>query len=196
MSRKTSTRPDASATLPRRLVNWLSLGLALLCAGFVVLGATGRVTVAAVRSSGMAPTIENGDRLLVTRLLPLRPEVGDMVVFNTRGIGDLGDGLLALRVAGRPGDKIELRDEKLFVNGLAAPMENRAGPIRYRSFATASYLNAFRRLVTVPEGRYFLLGDNTMASNDSRFWGFVPAENLRGNVFLRLGPASRVGRVR
>lgn len=177
---------------------WRSLSLLLASAllAFVALALTGRLAITAVRSAAMSPTIEKGDRLLAARLAAVRPAVGEIVVFQTRGIGDLGAGLLALRVAGRPGDKLELRDGILFVNDIPAPMENASGRIRYRTFATAGYLNAFRRIVTVPQGQYFLLGDNTANSNDSRFWGFVPAENLTGRVRLRVGPMAKFGKVR
>lgn len=193
--RRSQPAPTDSST-----VAWiwrgLSLVLALVLLVFVTLGLTGRLAITAVRSAAMSPTIEKGDRLLAARLTAVRPALGEIVVFQTRGIGDLGAGLLALRVAGRPGDKLELRDGILFVNDVPAPMENTSGRIRYRSFATASYLNAFRRIVTVPQGQYFLLGDNTANSNDSRFWGFVPAENLTGRVRLRVGPMAKFGKVR
>ncbi|MBS0658622.1 MAG: signal peptidase I [Verrucomicrobia bacterium] len=187
-----SSRAASPAESPLRVAGrWISLVLALLLVAFIGLSITGRLTIAAVRSEAMVPTLEKGDRLLSLR--GGRPEIGDIVVFRTRGVGNLGDGLLALRVAGRPGDRLELRDGILFVNDAPAPLQNAAGRLKYRSFATASYLNAFRRIVTVPSEHYFFLSDHPTSNNDSRFWGFVPAENLRGRVRWRLWPLARWG---
>lgn len=174
----------------------LSLVAAILLLLFVVFALTGMVNITSVRSGAMSPTIEKGDRLLVLRFGRPRPALGDIVVFQTKGVADLGGGLLALRVAGRPGDELELRDGVLYVNGTPAGLANAEGALKYRSFPTANYLNAFRRVVTVPQDRYFLLGDQTANNNDSRFWGFVPATNVVGKVTLRVGPMKRVGKVR
>lgn len=193
MSRRRAPAPAAeSESRLSSLARWLSAALAALIVVFIGLSLSGQLTITAVRSEAMAPTIAKGERLLALRGFKA-PELGDIVIFRTRGVGDLGDGLLALRVAGRPGDQLELREGVLYVNGTPAPLENVEGKLRYRSFATAGYLNAFRRVVTVPQDRYFFLSDNPASNNDSRFWGFVPAENLRGRVRLRLWPMHRWG---
>ncbi|MDP1854133.1 MAG: signal peptidase I [Candidatus Omnitrophota bacterium] len=49
--------------------------------------------------------------------------------------------------------------------------------------------------VTVPEGQYYVLGDNSASSNDSRYWGFVPKENLIGKIYKIYWPLNRSGAV-
>ena len=147
-----------------------------------------------------------GVRLPVTNRKVLEvgePERGDVVVFRYPADGET---IFIKRIAGLPGDRIRYdRDRKLYVNGVEA---RRGVPEVYEGSGSGSHMTgASRRLEAlgehphailyqpglptvegewvVPEGRYFVLGDNRDKSHDSRFWGFVPEENL-------IGPASIV----
>ena len=60
----------------------------------------------------------------------------------------------------------------------------------------SAYLATSSDAVTVPEGRYLVLGDNSSNSADSRIWGFVPAENVIGRVWLCYWPMARLGSVK
>ncbi len=140
--------------------------------------------------------------VLNTKIVDIgEPQRGDIAVF--RYPEDPGIDYIK-RVIGVPGDHIRYVDKKLYVNGELIPREpvgkyvaggasaSMSGAMRYRETiggVTHDILlreNGFRRdfEYTVPEGGYFVLGDNRDNSRDSRFWGAVPEENLVGKAFF------------
>jgi len=178
-------------------------------AAFLVLMAIFRSALAdwnVVPTGSMKPTIVEGDRILVNKLaydlkLPLThislhrfgdPMRGDIVVFDSRA----ADTRLVKRVIGLPGDTVQMRDNRLTINGIAA----RYSGIEYEpdaTFATESYLNMSHRIelaragasrfstfgpVTVPPDHYLVLGDNRDNSADSRYYGFIPRDEIVGNA--------------
>ena len=129
------------------------------------------------------------------------PKRGDIVVF--RYPVDPSTPFIK-RIIGIPGDKVEYRNHELFLNDAPVPTEDGGTFIGVKS---ATQHTGFSRLVeqlpghphdiiiapntegynwsgTVPEGSYFVMGDNRDNSRDSRFWGFVPDENLVGKAFM------------
>jgi len=127
------------------------------------------------------------------------PERGDVVVFRYPRDPSVD---YIKRVVGLPGDQIAYYNRRLFVNGEPVPME-RLGPYRpEEAAASAEPLIEFRERLdgfahsllldpngqsaegefVVPEGRYFVLGDNRDHSNDSRRWGYVPTSHLVGRA--------------
>uniref|UniRef100_UPI0035A22E94 signal peptidase I n=1 Tax=Microseira wollei TaxID=467598 RepID=UPI0035A22E94 len=88
------------------------------------------------------------------------------------------------RVIGLPGDFVEVKDGKVFVNGKVLP-EN------YTKEAAKYELN----FVKVPQDRYLVLGDNRNNSSDSHVWGFVPREKIIGRAVVRYWPPNRAGRI-
>ena len=132
-----------------------------------------------------------------------QPERGDVVVFRYPVDGET---IFIKRIVGLPGDRIRYdRDKKLHINGVETA---RSAPEVYEGTGSGSHMTgASVRLEAlgehthpilyrpgqptvegewrVPDGQYFVLGDNRDKSHDSRFWGFVPEENL-------VGPASIV----
>jgi len=131
------------------------------------------------------------------------PERGDVVVFRYPEDPSIP---YIKRIVGLPGDEIRYLDKQLLVNGQAVPREQLGvfQGVGYgtRSTGSTEYLEnllgvehhilidpnrpgALRRTEwTVPEGHFFVLGDNRDDSRDSRFWGFVPEENLVGQAFV------------
>ena len=137
-----------------------------------------------VRGSSMAPGIQDGDRILVEpwSYMLASARRGDVVVLRYP-LDPAVDYIK--RVIGLPGDRVTLAGGHVWVNGelLAEPYVT--------SVDQSSYLS-----VIVQPGHYFVLGDNRPRSSDSREFGQVSAEHVRGRVDVRLWPPSRAGWVR
>ena len=127
----------------------------------------------------MAPTLFAGERILVDKLWcsPYRLRRNDVVVFESKGPGSA---LFAMRLVGLPGDKIEIVNEKVFLNGQAW-----ADPHAFfeREVTVDPALANFG-LVEVPEDSFFVLGDNRRRANDSRFIGAIPFAGFYGKAIM------------
>jgi signal peptidase I len=170
-----------------------------------------------IPSGSMIPTLEIGDFILVnkfayglrlpvagTKILPLgEPERGDVMVF--RPPNDKRH--FIKRVIGLPGDRIEINDKVLTINGEVADQtlldtlperrpyyqlwqENLIGvehSMRTEIYSgdrtTGGGMDPSNMAVTVKEGHYFMMGDNRDNSSDSRYWGQVPEANIVGKAF-------------
>lgn len=137
-----------------------------------------------IPSGSMIPTLLEGDRVLVCKFeyLLRSPKRGDVFVFKypENAKVDYVKRLIAL-----PGDKFEIRSGIVWING-----EKVDEPyVRFHDTYSVSP-------VIVPEKSYVALGDNRPNSADSRYWGYVPEENIRGPVHIRYWPLSRIGLVR
>lgn len=161
---------------------------ALLVRGFVI-------SPYRVPTSSMAPALLPGDFVLASRLaygieIPFSggvrmgarpPSRGDVVVLrDPRKETSGGTGAsFAKRVVGLPGDRVELRQHRLFLNDLEVQPEASASGDTAES-ATSS--TASFGPVVVPPGTVFVLGDNRGVLDDSRVWGPVPERDLQGRV--------------
>jgi signal peptidase I len=196
-----------------------------------------------IPSGSMKPTLLIGDLILVNKYhygirLPVLnkkiianhdPEVGDVMVF--RYPKDPSTDYIK-RVVGVPGDEIEFRNQRLYVNGKEAPLAQLPAPgfydedeQRYLPEAVEKLGNVEHHILVtptaqpnygndpfpfrencrysaegvackVPAGHYFMMGDNRDNSTDSRWWGFVPDENIVGKAFfvwMNFGNLKRIG---
>ena len=198
--------------LPRRpleaLREWTIIIAAALVVSFSVKHSVVEPYVVPTRS--MDPTLRVGDRIVVSkcaydvwlpftavRLVRVRdPARWDVIVFTTRGINGTGElpRHFVKRVVGLPGETLEIRDGEIVVDGEVVPKPAAIAGTCYYENAVPDGDGKPRygrpgQTFTVPEGHYFVLGDNSADSLDGRVWGFVPRENVRGRALVRYTPA-------
>jgi signal peptidase I len=191
LAKKNSKRPEVESAAA--VVTWraqlleygkaiaLAVVLALLIRSFIV-------QAFHIPSSSMVPTFLEGDRVLVSKFaFGLRNPFTNKVIIET-GSPSRGDVVIfkypedpstdfVKRVMGLPGETVEIIDGRVRIDGQF--IEDRHG----------HYDNPFRISTRdygpekVPEGQYFMMGDNRDYSNDSRVWGFVDASLLRGKAW-------------
>lgn len=142
---------------------------------------------ATIPSSSMENTISPGDRICGSRLSYVFSDInrGDIVIFNFEEEGKY----LVKRVIGLPGDNISITDGKIFVNGDMLEETYTKG--------TTLKGNLEDKTMVVPEGKYFLLGDNRENSRDSRYWAnpFIDREDIIAKVFFRYFPFNNMGTI-
>jgi len=131
------------------------------------------VHIYSIPSRSMAPTLEVGDQIVVTRYLDAQPDRGDVIVF--RSVRN-DDELMVKRVIALPGDLIDSRLGQVRIGGHTLPE-----PYVMRAAATGAIESQI-----VPADSYFVLGDNRDDSLDSRSWGFVPRSRVVGRARMIL----------
>lgn len=165
-----------------------------------------------IPSGSLEPTLQVGDFVAVNKfayglrlpvierkVIPIHnPKTGEIVVFRWPPNPQYD---YIKRVIGVPGDKIEYRNKVLYINGKEAKQtfasytrdESSGQAVKkyqedlngvVHSIYVRPNVPAYDFTVEVPEGQYFVMGDNRDDSADSRFWGFVADEYLRGKAFL------------
>jgi signal peptidase I len=147
-----------------------------------------------IPSGSMLETLQIGDHLLVSKfiygikmpftgkvLIPIKePKSGDIVVFQYPQDPSLD---YIKRVVAVGGETVEIKDKKVFING--KPLADDHGQIKDERVISASESPRDNfGPVTVPEGKLFVMGDNRDNSYDSRFWGFVDLNAVRGKAFI------------
>jgi len=142
----------------------------------------------------MVPTLTIGDHILVTKFLydfklPYwdtilvrfsEPQRGDIIVFKFPE--DESKDFIK-RVIGLAGDTVEVRNKRVWINGalLVEPYVQHVDPnVLPHQFQPRDNLGPLK----VPPDSYFVMGDNRDQSLDSRFWGFVKLEKIKGKAFL------------
>lgn len=167
-----------------------------------------------IPSASMRPTLAEGDRIVVERVTHFykKPQRGDILVFyppfvniNRSPLGILArrtgilcnDVAFIKRVVGLPGDKIEI---KYNPNGRNVVLVNDK-PLRedyimseFESIPCSETM--YCGPMVVPEGKYFMMGDNRGNSEDSRFWGFLPEYRIVGRAIFVFWPPKRIRTVK
>lgn len=206
-SPKSSLESDATQDVPQRgiVAEWTVTIILLL------FGTTTLVQAFVIPTGSMENSLLIGDHLLVDKLAYAPTDIiskyllpyqevrrEDIIVF--RYPVDLAQTFVK-RVVGTPGDRIRIVNKNLFLNGEMVDepfVEHKTSHIdSYRDNFPSNpniqvYDQAFEMLgehvengeVVVPEGHYFVLGDNRDLSLDSRYWGFVPRENIIGKPLI------------
>jgi signal peptidase I len=155
-------------------------------------------------TGSMRPTLQGasgqGDHILVDRLTYRlsSPRRGDLLAFLTEGIPSLPqDQVYVKRIVGMPGERIEIRDGSVFANGARLTERDGIPPIRFVTRAAVEQSDgASTASYEVDKEGYFVVGDNSSNSLDSRFFGCVPRQNVYGKVTAIYYPFSRAGRPR
>lgn len=138
-----------------------------------------------VPTGSMLPTIQLQDRVIFDKMFFRfdRFERGDIVMFKAPPAAEESDDLVK-RIIGLPGETLEVRDGKVWIDGVALE---------------ESYLNEVPAYtygpVDIPQDSYFMMGDNRNNSKDSHVWGFLPKENIKGRVLVRYWPLERLGTI-
>ena len=155
------------------LVSWiktivLAVAIALFINFVIIVNAT-------VPTGSMENTIMAGDRVIASRLSYTfsDPERGDVVIFK---YPDDEDVLYVKRIIGLPGDVVEVKNGEVYVNGETLEED-------YIKEITEGFYGPYE----VPDGCYFMMGDNRNNSLDSRFWDnkFVEEATILGKVLLK-----------
>lgn len=143
-----------------------------------------------VRGQSMEPNFQNGDYLIVDEISYRlkNPQRGEVIVFK---YPNNPSQRYIKRIIGLPGETVEVRDSKINVyneNGIPQILEE----FNYLPKSIATFGNTELQL---SDSEYFVLGDNRIASSDSRSWGALPEENIIGKVFLRVWPFAALAMV-
>ncbi|HLO87686.1 MAG TPA: signal peptidase I [Nostocaceae cyanobacterium] len=198
---KSSQQPDNS---------WiLEIGKTIALSVFLALGI--RTFVAEARwipSGSMEPTLHGtqnqweADKIIVDKLKYkfANPERGDIVVFSPTAElqKEQYQDAFIKRVIGLPGETVELRDGRVYINNKPLP-ENQylaANQVTVIDVCASGQQPPFlSKPETIPPDSYLVLGDNRGSSYDSRCWGVVPRQNIIGRAVVRFWPLNHVGTI-
>ena len=148
----------------------LAIILAVVLNMFIVVNAV-------IPSASMETTIMTGDRIFGNRLAYINsePQRGDIIIFK---FPDDEKQLFIKRVIGLPGETLMVRDGLVYINGSDTPLDE--------PYVNGEPFGDYGP-VTIPEGGYFMMGDNRNNSADSRFWNnpFVYSDKILGKAFFR-----------
>jgi signal peptidase I len=190
-------KPDTSRRKTRRtIIEWaILIGSALVIA---LLIKTFLFQAFYIPSESMRPTLNVGDRVLVNKMSYRVHDVnrGDIVVFETPPNAKDANGKikdLVKRVVALPGETLETRDGVVFINGRQLEEPYLRNGVKTcapnPNPGTCANLGPF----TVPSDDVFVMGDNRMASKDSRSFGPIDDDSIVGRVFVRIWPVTDLG---
>ena len=165
-----------------KILREVGITILIAVAVFVVL----RLTVQSytVVMSSMEPNFYDGECIMVNKMSyrSSGPQRGDVIVFDPPF--DSPHPFIK-RVIGLPGENVEIKDEKVFIDGISLEEEYIMAPPYYTIPA-----------IEVPENEYFVLGDNRNGSNDSHNDWTVPRDNIIGKAWFTYWPPSKWGVVK
>lgn len=158
-----------------------------------------------VQGTSMQPTLQDGDRLYSLRHKQIKRN--EIVVIDAP---DKPGELYIKRVIGMPGDSVQVKNEKLYINGnrVAQPYLKQSfmsqelkdyasqqglatNSLKFTYNFSLSTLKSTQRK-TVPKGEYFVMGDNRLVSHDGRDFGFIPKNKVQSVVVWRYWPLNKM----
>lgn len=171
-----------------RKIGWMRIAIsaAILLVLAVIWGLfiNGSLRAMQVGSGSMQPTLQVGDKLIVSDI-PEDEEIQRGEIVTLESPDDDGADLVK-RVVAIPGDTVQFRRGYFMVNGKPAPPPGETIS-RASTFAVKDYV--------LKEDEYFVLGDNRLESHDSEEFGPVSRKMINGKVIYRYGPRERMGEV-
>lgn len=180
-------RSDSQTWLHENWKNWGEPLVIAVVLAFVI--RTFLIGPYKIPTTSMVPTFLVGDRIFVDKVSYRfqHPKAGDVIVFKYP-LDPKKD--FVKRLVGLPGDKIQIKEGKLIINGKT---------LDEPPFSEHYYYNREEwdwahedQTIEVPQENYFVLGDNSAQSSDSRNWGFVPARNVIGKAIIIWFPLKRI----
>ncbi|OUB14964.1 signal peptidase I [Bacillus thuringiensis serovar yunnanensis] len=154
---------------------FVSLGVVIILRGILFIPSL-------VQGQSMMPTLEENERVIVNKVFYRLQGLSrfDVIIFH----GEEGYDLVK-RVIGLPGDTIEYKNDKLYVNGKAVRepyLENYKTKVQKGSLTPDFTLEQITGKTKIPKGHVFVLGDNRPVSKDSRVFGFVSEDQIVGKA--------------
>ncbi|MFH0732658.1 MAG: signal peptidase I [Candidatus Omnitrophota bacterium] len=144
-----------------------------------------------IPTGSMRPTLIEGDRILVNKFIYRfkEPKRGDVIVF--RYPEDRKKDFIK-RVVAVPEETLEIKDGNIWINGELAQEPEQVRKIYY--YNQGPY-GRERETIKVPKDNFFVLGDNSGSSRDSRYWGFVTRKEILGQAMVIYWPLTRLRKV-
>jgi len=139
-----------------------------------------------VKGESMVPTFQSGDYLIVDEISYKfgDPQRGDVVVLKYPL--DLSQRFIK-RIIGLPGETVEVKDGKVYIE-----KDGKDITLNEKKYLPGLLITDGDIRITLPEGKYFVMGDNRQFSFDSRKWGLLPREDIVGKAVLRVFPITNV----
>jgi len=134
-----------------------------------------------IPSGSMEPTLKENDRIIVSKLNYhfQEPKRGDIVVFKYPRDPKRN---FVKRLIAVGGETVAIRNSRLYINGQPVPEDYLPPGLRFADYGPKE----------VPQGNYFMMGDNRNNSDDSRVWGFLPKELIVGKALVIYWPPGRL----
>jgi len=144
-----------------------------------------------IPTGSMKPTLNENDRIFVNKYIYRfkNPQRGDIVVFKYPE--DPKKDFIK-RLIATEGETVEIKDGNIIINGNVVK-DTLISKIYY--YNRGDYANSGDKII-VPKDSYYMLGDNSNSSRDSRYWGFVPKKYIVGKAVFRYWPPKAIGKIK
>ena len=142
-----------------------------------------------VSGASMYPTLHNGDRMILSK-------IGDINRFDVVVLKAPDENVEYIkRVIGMPGDTLELKQGVLYINGkkIEQPFINTEALQKQTVFIDDFTLQSLTGKTKIPEGKYFVMGDNRGVSRDSRMIGLIDRKAIEGKAVFTIWPMNQFG---